>query len=215
MSGERAYHLVFHGTIFDFDQLNINQIAALRWEVRWAVQERLAFCAHEYGDASGGGINTSNTNGLVPGCTSFIGITNMTRLLLPGITEPDFTYDVFVPPNFNYTFNITQCLETSDWNDILSWLDTVLSISNSRNACGTGCVVGIAVVCAVIATMLGILLIVLVSKRRRLAVVLAPPSQVTYLNQPKFVSSFNTEEEDEGIMGRVGSSANPLVHNDK
>lgn len=209
MSGERAYHLVFPGAIFYFDRLNPNQVIALRWEVQHAVQDRLAFCARESGDASGGGINTSNTNGLVPGCTSFIGITNMTRLLLPGVVEPNFTYDVFIPPNYNYTFNITQCLDTADWSDILAWLDAIFAVSSPRKACGTGCIVGIAVACAVIATMLAILLIVLVSKRRRLAVVLAPPAQMTYLNQPKFVSSFNTEQDEEEDI--AGSRGNPLV----
>lgn len=196
----RKANVSFSGKDFPFDRVPPDVITEARWYVLDVILNRLKQCAQLAGDPSGGAAVPGDD--VYEGCVSTVGITNVTDVLLPGDTFTHFQYEVFVPENFNYTFNITRCIEGIDWDDFQYWLGNRTMKPNERK-CDTGCIVGIAVAAGVVAAVLVVVAVVLISKRRRLATVVTPSGQAA---EPKFASTVDLDAADEYPQG----ARNPL-----
>ncbi|KAH9598382.1 hypothetical protein LSM04_004982 [Trypanosoma melophagium] len=206
-SPDNIASLTFFSPRFDFSHLTSEQDNELRWKILQKVRERLAMCEKL---ANPGGTTTTPNSGTGTGGNSNSGsgatgstgvceatITNRTSTqvrLRPDITRSE--YEVFLPQGL-YNFNVTQCLDGSDWG----WMEKYLNdhqndLERSGSKCNRGCIIGVAVASAVVLTALIVLVVVLTSKRRRLAAVVAPPD-------PKFKSTLDEDEEEM-------ASSNPL-----
>lgn len=107
-------------------------------------------------------------------------------------------YFVFAPDIYT-DLDVQKCIDDTDWSGFLDWLK---GLRQSSSTCGEGCAIAIAVVVAVIVILLIILLIVYVSKRRRLAVVLAPKLP----QKPQFIPTVDLDNLDEDHINQ-----NPLA----
>ncbi|KPA75984.1 hypothetical protein ABB37_08136 [Leptomonas pyrrhocoris] len=192
-----------------FASLTDAEKQTLRWAVYADVMAQLAKCA-----AAAGGSNSSGSNGggdgsggnggsgdggddMVPGCVPRVGIDNMTQYAVPGVSPTPFNFTVFVPEGLYKNFNVTSCLDGTDWTNVNEYNST---LTPKKTKCGTGCIVGVAVASAVVAAVLVVVIVILTSKRRRLATVIVPMSNT----EPKFSSTVDADSNYE--------SGNPLAY---
>lgn len=190
---DRQYEIIFAGSQYRFDTLTASQMQEARWYLLDLIYKRLAVCAAQTGDAEDGG-NSAYTNPsgeLYSNCTPHVGLTNITNVATSGSQYGTYDVQIFVPETYNYSFNVTRCLETGNWSDMSSWISNATRKTSQRK-CDTGCIVGIAVACAVVAAILIIVVVVLTSKRRRLATVVAPAATA----EPKFASTLDLDDEE-------------------
>lgn len=212
----RTATITFSNEEFPFEQLNAAGQQEARFLIQQMVTERLAWCARSLNppqDAgptindtapSNGSVDGGQTTGLVPFCTSRVGVTNATVSQQWGQTGTVSSFQIFVPNGFEYTFAASKCVDGMDWEKLQWWMTnhTVIVI---HKKCGTGCIVGIAVASAVVAALLMVLLVVWTSKRKRLAGAVVPATVV-----PKFQSSLDSEEETNGTTNNAADrSRNP------
>lgn len=218
---DRQYLVSLPEQPYNFTGLSAERRTAARWIVLDIINKRLKECALANGDTGDHLYNWSDYNSdssnsfwdaavedLYPNCVSQVGLTNETQVLRPGYTGSFTEYDVYVPEDFDYSFNISQCLDGTDWSPLERYLNST-TVSRSTTKCGTGCIVGIAVAAAVVAAIIIAVIVVLTSKRRRLATVVAAPNQGVF--QPKFASTVSQNDTDEYYeVGDETSNQNPL-----
>ncbi|GET86530.1 hypothetical protein, conserved [Leishmania tarentolae] len=184
---------IFDGNAFPFHILTAEQQQVVRWIIYRLIQEQLAKCAENSPSATGSGSNSGDSqNGMVPGCVPRVGINNLTEQVVAGLPYSNFNITVFIPESLPYHFNISRCLNGTDWTPVTDYLRKAAKPSNHK--CNTGCIVIIAVVCSVVAAILVVVIVIVTSKRRRLATVVAPALTV----EPKFTSTLDNSSEDGG-----------------
>lgn len=200
---EHVYNILFSPeSEFPFKKLSPEKLQQIRWIIRQIVEERLRECARVQNEPEDGGQGEVIANGdpdLIPGCVPQIGITNQTYVDISSDPERYNTgYTIFIPDTMNYS-EITKCLDGTDWSFISDWIGNNTATKNTK--CDTGCIVAIAVVSAVVACVLIVILVVLISKRMRLATVVAPGAAG---GNPEFSSTIQDDES-------LDSGENPLV----
>ncbi|AIN96127.1 hypothetical protein LPMP_100580 [Leishmania panamensis] len=194
---DRVYDCIFSGNAYPFHVLTAAQQQEVRWIIYSAIQNQLARCNQSI-PYLGPDSNSSNSyNNMAPGCVPRIGINNLTEMLLPGLPYSNFNITVFIPESLYYNFGISRCLDGTDWTDVMGYLINATTRNNRK--CNTGCIVGIAVASALVASFLVVAIVIMTSKRRRLATVVAPAAT----SEPKFISTLDMTSEE--------GSRNPLT----
>ncbi|EKF29253.1 hypothetical protein MOQ_006973, partial [Trypanosoma cruzi marinkellei] len=174
--------LIFPMPKYEFSKLTDEQLIQVRWFILDLVRARLAECEILSVDS----MDTSSQGTM---CEATI--TNRTETVVP---TPPFNlqseYEVFVPSR--YKFNVSVCLDGIDWVALEELIANYTEENKPRHksACDRSCIIGLAVLTALVLTALIAVLVVLTSKRRRLAAVVAPV-------HPKFKSTLDEEEEEE------------------
>ncbi|KAG5484981.1 hypothetical protein LSCM1_07060 [Leishmania martiniquensis] len=192
---DRLYDHVFDGREYPLGLLSAEQQQQARWLIYMLIMNQLEMCAQSGPHISSDTSSSDSHDDLVEGCVPRIGISNLTEMRLQGVSHSNFNITVFIPETMHVGFNISNCLNETDWSDLLDYLQKV---KTSSRKCDTGCIVGIAVLCAVVAAALVVAVVIITSKRRRLATVVAPAA----ISEPKFASTLD--------MGSEDSSRNPL-----
>lgn len=210
---EHVYTLNFSPmATYNFDQLSEEQLQQIRWFIQSQVEDQLRSCVpagepldggqSAYLDANPGSNGPDGRDGLFPGCVPKIGITNNTRYEVIGTNPAGTNYTVLIPETMAYP-HIQECLDQFDKSTIPDWIENNTPV-HYRRTCNTGCIVGVAVASAVVAAVLMVVLVIVVSKRRRLATVVAPAAVGA---EPKFAS---TLEDDDGEYSTGNGNGNPL-----
>ncbi|EPY33535.1 hypothetical protein AGDE_08235 [Angomonas deanei] len=209
---DRHLTLNFTSEHYHFDRLNEAQQQQVRFLIQQKLKNALATCGADpaYNNSAGNGSTMAaevgvpkgdiTTNGIGGGngaeliCVPTVGITNQSRVRVPGSQYDDFDYSVYVPEGYGFTGDqLHTCFNDIDWSDIADYVDG--QMTKKKKKCDTGCIVGIAVAAAVVACILIVILVVLTSKRRRLAAVVAPPAEKDP-GQPGFSSTVDLDEAE-------------------
>lgn len=175
--------LSFQESTYHLSEYSVLDQQAIRLRLRATLGMRFKSCAK----------SVTNPNNLQTGVSNR---TLVAASLNNGVAFSE--YFIFAPDIYT-DLDVQQCIDDTDWSAFLDWLK---GLRQSSSTCNEGCAIAIAVVVAVIVILLIILLIVYVSKRRRLAVVLAPKLP----QKPQFVSTVNLDNLDEDHINQ-----NPLA----
>ncbi|PWV05770.1 FLA1-binding protein [Trypanosoma cruzi] len=180
---EHVVTLVFPMPQYDFSKLTDEQLVEVRWFILDLVRARLEECAVLSVDGVGASVSSHSSV-----CEAVI--TNRTETV---VSHPPFNiqseYEVFVPSR--YKFNASLCLDGIDWTVLEELIKNYTEENKPRHksACDRSCIIGLAVLAALVLTALIAVMVVLTSKRRRLAAVVAPV-------HPKFKSTLDEDEEE-------------------